>query len=191
MTINEETTTTVDFALIDVAGSSQLELRYWRWYTNSWGNNPDEDWWDVEYTLDGSGWTSLEHTQQTTDGYEYREFALTGMELTESVQFRFVAADENGGSLVEAAVDDFLLTSTVDGVLAQRLVRTLCPVCRVKQPVDGDRRQAGLPTQRMVRRVDPGIGDERLHVPGDVLRPAPAGLDGYCMLLYHKLTYTN
>jgi general secretion pathway protein E len=27
-------------------------------------------------------------------------------------------------------VDDYLLTSTVVGILAQRLVRTLCPVCR-------------------------------------------------------------
>jgi len=27
-------------------------------------------------------------------------------------------------------VDDFLLTSTIDGVLAQRLVRRLCPECR-------------------------------------------------------------
>ena len=32
--------------------------------------------------------------------------------------------------LLDMGVDDYLLTSTVIGILAQRLVRTLCPVCR-------------------------------------------------------------
>ncbi|MEY6432709.1 type II secretion system ATPase GspE [Thioalkalicoccus limnaeus] len=33
--------------------------------------------------------------------------------------------------LLEMGVDDYLLTSTVNGILAQRLVRRLCPDCRV------------------------------------------------------------
>ena len=32
--------------------------------------------------------------------------------------------------LLDMGVEDYLLTSTVIGVLAQRLVRTLCPACR-------------------------------------------------------------
>src|SRR6202012_2215383 len=32
--------------------------------------------------------------------------------------------------LLDMGVDDYLLTSTIAGVLAQRLVRTLCPHCR-------------------------------------------------------------
>jgi general secretion pathway protein E len=33
--------------------------------------------------------------------------------------------------LLDMGVEDYLLTSTVNGILAQRLVRTLCPRCRV------------------------------------------------------------
>jgi general secretion pathway protein E len=32
--------------------------------------------------------------------------------------------------MLDMGVEDFLLTSTVNGVLAQRLVRVLCPQCR-------------------------------------------------------------
>jgi general secretion pathway protein E len=32
--------------------------------------------------------------------------------------------------LLDMGIEDYLLTSTVNGVLAQRLVRKLCPSCR-------------------------------------------------------------
>ncbi|MCY3749992.1 MAG: type II secretion system protein GspE, partial [Gammaproteobacteria bacterium] len=32
--------------------------------------------------------------------------------------------------LLDMGIEDYLLTSTLSGILAQRLVRTLCPVCR-------------------------------------------------------------
>ena len=35
--------------------------------------------------------------------------------------------------LRDMGIEDYLLTSTVNGVLAQRLVRTLCPHCRIAQ----------------------------------------------------------
>jgi general secretion pathway protein E len=38
--------------------------------------------------------------------------------------------------LLDMGVENFLVTSTVVGVLAQRLVRKLCPHCRVPYPVD-------------------------------------------------------
>ncbi len=37
--------------------------------------------------------------------------------------------------LLDMGVEDYLLTSTLSGVAAQRLVRTLCPACRRKEPV--------------------------------------------------------
>ena len=37
--------------------------------------------------------------------------------------------------LLDMGVEDYLLTSTLSGVAAQRLVRTLCPTCRRKEPV--------------------------------------------------------
>ncbi len=45
--------------------------------------------------------------------------------------------DAAGGvtRLLDMGLDDYLLTSTVNGILAQRLVRRLCPHCRAAQPV--------------------------------------------------------
>lgn len=44
--------------------------------------------------------------------------------------------DAAGGlaRLLDMGLDDYLLTSTVNGILAQRLVRRLCPHCRIAQP---------------------------------------------------------
>ena len=44
--------------------------------------------------------------------------------------------DAAGGlaRLLDMGLDDYLLTSTVNGILAQRLVRKLCPHCRKEQP---------------------------------------------------------
>ncbi|SDX15267.1 type II secretion system ATPase GspE [Thiocapsa roseopersicina] len=36
--------------------------------------------------------------------------------------------------LLEMGVEDYLLTSTINGILAQRLVRKLCPYCQVSYP---------------------------------------------------------
>src|SRR3990167_7157208 len=36
--------------------------------------------------------------------------------------------------LLDMGMDDYLLTSTVNGILAQRLVRTLCTQCREAHP---------------------------------------------------------
>lgn len=44
--------------------------------------------------------------------------------------------------LIDMGVEPYLVASTVEGVLAQRLVRRLCPECREAVPVD----QADLPT---------------------------------------------
>jgi general secretion pathway protein E len=46
--------------------------------------------------------------------------------------------DASGGvtRLLDMGVEDYLLTSTVNGILAQRLVRRLCPACRERyQPL--------------------------------------------------------
>ncbi|MBI1290404.1 type II/IV secretion system protein [bacterium] len=40
--------------------------------------------------------------------------------------------------LNDMGVDSFLIASSVEGVVAQRLVRVLCPVCRAKTAVDPD-----------------------------------------------------
>ncbi|MDE2004006.1 MAG: Flp pilus assembly complex ATPase component TadA, partial [Betaproteobacteria bacterium] len=56
--------------------------------------------------------------------------------------------------LADMGVEPYLLASSLLGVLAQRLVRTLCPACKASaEPTDGERRllgELGLPaTQRV------------------------------------------
>jgi hypothetical protein len=111
--------TTLYTPVFDLANATTATISYWRWYSNSWGNSPDQDWWDVEVTSDGVDWVSLEHTQQTQAEWVQMVFQLGNyIDLTDQVQVRFVASDEGDGSLVEAAVDDFWLDTEGAGSTA-------------------------------------------------------------------------
>ena len=53
--------------------------------------------------------------------------------LTGHLVFSTLHTNDAGSSitrLLDMGVEDYLLTSTLNGILAQRLVRTLCPACR-------------------------------------------------------------
>lgn len=112
--------TTLYTPVFNLEGFLSASISYWVWYTNDRGNNPSSDFWDVDVTSDGTNWVSLEHTTQSTDAWVQRTFALDEVvPLTAQVQLRFVARDDGGGSLVEAAIDDFILrglTASVVGV---------------------------------------------------------------------------
>ncbi len=54
--------------------------------------------------------------------------ALTGHLVLSTVHTNDAASTVN--RLLDMGVEDYLLTSTVIGILAQRLVRTLCPGCK-------------------------------------------------------------
>ncbi len=54
--------------------------------------------------------------------------ALTGHLVLSTVHTNDAASTVN--RLLDMGVEDYLLTSTVIGILAQRLVRTLCPACK-------------------------------------------------------------
>ena len=102
--------TTLLSPVFDLSGAASATVSYWRWYSNSWGNDPDNDWWSVAVTSDGETWETLELTQTTTAAWTQMTFELTDyIELTDQVQVRFIAEDSGSGSLVEAGVDDFLL----------------------------------------------------------------------------------
>jgi general secretion pathway protein E len=58
--------------------------------------------------------------------------ALTGHMVLSTLHTNDAASTIN--RLLDMGVDDYLLTSTVNGILAQRLVRTLCPYCREAHP---------------------------------------------------------
>jgi hypothetical protein len=59
----------------------------------------------------GLSWVDLENTTTSHNSWEERSFLVSDyVTPTAQVVVQFVASDEGGGSLVEAAVDDFLIT---------------------------------------------------------------------------------
>jgi len=99
--------TTLKSPVFDLSESVNVTVSYYRWYTNDSGASPGQDYWVVEVN-DGSGWVALENTNVTNRSWLLREFLLDDhIDLTTTVQFRFVGSDEGDGSLVEAALDDF------------------------------------------------------------------------------------
>ena len=104
--------TTLLSPMFNMDGAESATVSYWRWYSNNLGNGPDEDYWEVQVN-DGSGWVYLENTLVSANSWNQYSFDLgTYISLTATVQFRFVASDEINGSLVEAAMDDFILSAT-------------------------------------------------------------------------------
>jgi hypothetical protein len=99
--------TTLLSPLFNMEGATVATLTYWRWYTNDIGNNPGQDYWDVDVTSDGVNWVHLEHTTASANTWTEQSFDVSAfVPLTDAVRFRFVASDISPGSLVEAAVDE-------------------------------------------------------------------------------------
>ena len=82
--------------------------------------------------------------------------ALTGHLVLSTVHTNDAASTVN--RLLDMGIEDYLLTSTVIGILAQRLVRTLCPHC--KEP------HAALPEIVEQMAIVPVRGRPRAEVPG-------------------------
>ena len=59
--------------------------------------------------------------------------------------------------LIDMGIEPFLVASSVEAVMAQRLVRTICPVCKMEQKVERDYlrrigfREEEIPTTRFMR----------------------------------------
>ena len=104
--------------IYDLSSYNDVLLTYWRWYTNNLGNNPGNDIWNVQVSSDsGINWINLENTSNSLNQWTEMRFVLSEyIDMTSTVQFRFTASDYfndgdngSGGSLVEAALDDFKL----------------------------------------------------------------------------------
>jgi len=105
-------TTTLQSPLFDISSYSGLEVQYHRWYTNDTGYSPGEDDWIVQAMDQSGSWVNLENTSASNRSWQQMNFVLSEhMSLGSNLQFRFVARDLGGGSVVEAGVDDFILTS--------------------------------------------------------------------------------
>ena len=80
--------------------------------------------------------------------------ALTGHKVFSTLHTNDAASSIT--RMQDMQVDDYLLTSTVDGVLAQRLVRCLCPECRVPY-VPSDSRIQALGLERYAQSDKPTL----------------------------------
>jgi len=60
--------------------------------------------------------------------------------------------------LLDMGAEDYLLTSTINGILAQRLVRTLCPKCREPHPaLPGTASELGTPLTQLRGQLGQGL----------------------------------
>ena len=110
--------TTLFSPVFDMSALDEVVLTYWRWYTNNIGDNPNNDTWLVSVSNDnGYSWTSLENTTASNTSWQKRRYILSDyIEFSDEMIFSFIASDilndgdnGSGGSLVEAALDDFTL----------------------------------------------------------------------------------
>ena len=111
--------TTLLSPIYDLSNYSTAAVSYWRWYVNSaaGGANPGNDVWRVDASNDGGNtWYSLENTDENANYWSRHQFILNDdtLPLSNQIQFRFIAEDisydgdnGSGGSIIEAAVDDF------------------------------------------------------------------------------------
>jgi subtilisin family serine protease len=139
--------TTLKSPTIDMSGATSATVGYWRWYSNSAGGAPNSDVFTVDISNNnGSSWVNAETVGPsgagTSGGWIYHEFSVSSiLTPTSQMKMRFVAADLNTGSLIEAALDDFAVTAFTctaaatcsDGILNQGETRIdcggPCPAC--------------------------------------------------------------
>ena len=104
------------------ASQGPATVSYWRWYSNTFGNGPEQDIFVIEVSDDGGGsWATLEVVGPTTaspnpevdGGWFQKGFDLASIpgfnELTSQFRIRFTASDTDPQSVVEAGVDGVVL----------------------------------------------------------------------------------
>ncbi|MCC5787208.1 MAG: matrixin family metalloprotease [Phycisphaerales bacterium] len=114
----DEGATILTSPAIDASGGEAI-LSYARWFSNTRGNNPGVDPFDVEVSNDdGATWTLLERVGpndgQNDGGWFFVSFVINDVfpEPSEQFRVRFIASDLGPQAIVEAAVDAVSLTVT-------------------------------------------------------------------------------
>lgn len=112
--------TTLFSPVYDLSDTIDPSIGYWRWYSNDAGSTPNTDVFTVDVSNDGGGsWQNVEVVGPagpgTSGGWVFHIFRVTDVvEPTADVILRFVAADENDGSLVEAGIDDVVVLDCIE-----------------------------------------------------------------------------
>jgi choice-of-anchor B domain-containing protein len=101
--------TTLTSPLMDFTGMGDPYIRYYRWFTNNQGANPNTDPWRVELSSDsGQNWVILENTLVTDASWSFQAFRVIDFRpLTNNMMIRFIGDDQCPGSVIEAGIDDF------------------------------------------------------------------------------------
>jgi Zn-dependent metalloprotease len=111
--------TTVVSPPLDLAGRTGVQVTYWRWYSNDTGASPNADVFRVGVSADGINWANAQEIgpggNLTDGGWVESTFSVDSF-ITPSAttQFRFIAADDGAGSIIEAAIDDVVVTYLED-----------------------------------------------------------------------------
>jgi Zn-dependent metalloprotease len=98
--------------VLDLSKMVNPVVSYYRWFSNSQGNNPRSDFWRVAVTDNGGvSWTSFDRTFEPDPSWRRVIGRIKDIKAAinlSKIQFAFFAVDSaSGGSTVEAAVDDF------------------------------------------------------------------------------------
>lgn len=121
--------TTLLTPVYDMSCSRDAAAVFSYWFSNNAGANPWDDCFEVHVSNDsGSTWTPVFESNVTTYGWVTYTVNLDSLQSVfgplDQVQFKFAASDTGEGSIVEAAVDDFVLcacagTAVEDGDFAR------------------------------------------------------------------------
>ncbi len=108
--------TTLTSPVLDLSAHAAAKISYWRWYSNGTNGTQDDTFRISVSNNNGSTWVPVETLgpsgPEATAGWRFASWRVSDyVTPTAQVRVRFIAEDIGGGSLVEASVDDFEVSS--------------------------------------------------------------------------------
>lgn len=118
--------TTLRSPIFDMTSNAAATLSYWRWYSNGTGLPMfSENYADI-FVIDisndgGESWVNVEtlgpgdaSDPNVLPGWNFYEFLPADVVTpTANMQMRFIASDEDGDSVIQALIDDFLINEVL------------------------------------------------------------------------------
>lgn len=101
---------TLTSPVIDLSGATEAGLSYWRWYAQF---GPTDASFTVQVSSNNGGsWTNVEQLTDNANSWQNVTVAdLSALvDLTATFRFRVIACDDGADTLVEAALDDFVIS---------------------------------------------------------------------------------